>query len=108
MPRKVKATPKEVAKLIGEGLAVEEIRNKLGLKTVAQVKGLYLEALVAEGKIPEIKTKKAVGRRLEEKRIGKRGSISLSSKLVIDHLGFKKGDAFVVSREGDDILLKKK
>jgi hypothetical protein len=40
-------------------------------------------------------------------RIGKRGTILLSGALLIDQLGFKKGDRFKVSKRKDSIILRK-
>ena len=40
-------------------------------------------------------------------RIGKRGTILLSGALLIDQLGFKKGDRFKVAKRKDSIILRK-
>jgi hypothetical protein len=40
--------------------------------------------------------------------IGKRGTVLLSSKMLVDQFGFKKGDKFAVSKRRDSIILKKK
>jgi len=40
-------------------------------------------------------------------RIGKRGTILLSGALLIDQLGFKKGDKFSVAKKRDSIILRK-
>jgi hypothetical protein len=54
----------------------------------------------------ESKMKKARARK-RALTIGKRGTILLSNKLLVDQLGFKKGDKFAVSKRRDSIVLKK-
>jgi len=40
-------------------------------------------------------------------KVGNRGTILLSGTLLIDQLGFKKGDRFEVSKRKDRIILRK-
>jgi len=40
-------------------------------------------------------------------RIGKRGTILLSNKLLIDQLGFKNGDKFTIAKRRESIILRK-
>lgn len=40
-------------------------------------------------------------------RIGKRETVLLSSALLIDQLGFKEGDKFIVAKRRDSIILRK-
>ena len=40
-------------------------------------------------------------------RIGKRGTILLSQPLLVDQLGFKEGDKFIVAKRRGSIILRK-
>jgi hypothetical protein len=40
-------------------------------------------------------------------KIGKRGTILLSERLLVDELGFKKGDKFSIAKRRDSIILRK-
>jgi hypothetical protein len=40
-------------------------------------------------------------------KVGKRGTVLLSNALLIDQLGFKKGDRFEVAKRKDRIILRK-
>jgi hypothetical protein len=84
----------------------KEIMEKLGIQTKASLKKMYYDALVEAGKIKDIATK----REAEPKKtlkVSKRGTISLSRKLVVGDFGFKEGDRFTVSKRKDSIILRK-
>ena len=95
-----------IVSMAKEGKTIEEIRGTLGLKSIVQVRNLYLEALMEQGAIPPLKSGKR-RREIDVRTIGKRGSISLSRKVLIDMLGFKERDSFRIKREGDSIVLEK-
>lgn len=106
----MKAEAKKLVEMIKKGTTDKEIMRELGIKTKATLKRKYYDALVEAGKIKDImmerKMKKAASRR-RPLTIGKRGTILLSSKLLIDQLGFKSGDKFSVAKRKDSIILKK-
>ena len=97
---------KKLIDMVKKGIPDKEIMEKLGIQTKASLKKMYYDALVEAGKIKDIVTKKEV----ETKRtlkIGKKGTILLSKKLLIDKLGFKEGDKFTVSKRKESIVLRK-
>jgi hypothetical protein len=100
----------KLMEMVKKGIPDKEIMEKLGIQTKASLKRLYYDALVEAGKIKDIVTernpKKARARR-RPLTIGKRGTIILSNLLLIDQLGFKKGDKFDVAKRKDSIILKK-
>jgi len=84
--------------------------KELGIKTRTSLRGMYYDALVEAGKVKDILTEKH-GKKVRPKRralkIGKRGTILLSQRLLVDQLGFKKGDKFSVAKRRDSIILRK-
>lgn len=65
--------------------------NELGIQTKASLKKMYYDALVKAGRIKGIMTERAIKKTRPRKRaldIGKRGTMLLSSKLLIHQLGF--------------------
>ena len=101
---------KKLIEMVKKGIPDKEIMEKLGIQTKASLKKMYYDALVEAGKIKDIvterKSKKARTRR-RPLTIGKRGTIILSNNLLIDQLGFKKGDNFIVAKRRDSIILRK-
>ena len=100
----------EIIEMVEKGMTAKEIRKKLGIKTKAPLKGMYYRALVKTGKIKDISTERKVKKAAPKRRtltIGKRGTILLSRTLLVDQLGFKKGDKFKAAKRGDSITLKK-
>ena len=101
---------KKLIEMVKKGIPDKEIMEKLGIQTKASLKKMYYDALVEAGKIKDIvterKSKKARTRR-RPLTIGKRGTIILSNKLLIDQLGFKKGDKFSIAKRKDSIILRK-
>ena len=89
----------------------KEIMKELGIQTKASLKRMYYDALVEAGKIKDILTeRKAKKAEASQKvlKIGKRGTISLGKDLLIDQLGFKEGDKFVIAKRKESIILRKK
>ena len=101
---------KKLIEMVKKNVPDKEIMEKLGIQTKAALKKMYYDALVEAGKIKDILTEsqakkaKAGGRKLS---ITKRGTITLSKKLLIDTFGFKEGDKFTVSKRKDNVTLKK-
>jgi hypothetical protein len=102
---------KKLIDMVKKGVPDKEIMRELGIQTKASLKRMYYDALVEAGKIKDIMTerkmKKAKGPRKRPVTIGKRGTILLSKPLLVEQLGFKKGDKFTVSKRRDSIVLKK-
>jgi hypothetical protein len=101
---------KKLVEMVKKGIPGQEIMNEFGIKTKASLKKMYYDALVEAGKIKDIKTAREVKREAKRKktlRITKRGTITLSKRLLMDDFGFKEGDKFTVSKRKDSITLRK-
>jgi AbrB family looped-hinge helix DNA binding protein len=108
MPKKKAIDSKGLIKLVEAGEAQIDIIKKFGLKTAAQLKTAYLNALVEIGKIVPLKggrgqAKPAKGNTVV---VGKRGSIIISKELV-EKLGIDAGDQFTVRKTKAGLALKK-
>ena len=106
----MKAEAKKLIEMVMKGTTDKEIMRKLGIKTKATLKRKYYDALVEAGKIKHVVTERKMKKTKPKTRlltIGKRGTILLSNKVLIDRLGFKKGDKFTVAKRRDGIILRK-
>ena len=98
---------RRLIEMVSKGVHDKEIREKLGIRTKASLKKMYYNALVEAGKIKDIIAEgEAEGRKTL--KITKSGTLLLSRALVIDKLGFKGGDKFLVSKRRDSIILRKR
>jgi hypothetical protein len=100
----------KLIEMVKKGKHDTEIMKELGIQTKASLKRMYYDALVEAGKIKGIMTESKKRKAKARKRlltIGKRGTVLLSSALLIDQLGFKKGDNFSVAKKKDSIILRK-
>ncbi len=96
--------------MVKKGNPDREIMRELGIKTRSSLRRMYYDALVEAGEIKDIMTEKEGKKARPERRalkIGKRGTVLLSKLLMVDQLGFKKGDKFSVAKRRDSIILKK-
>ena len=101
---------KRIIEMVRKGMPDKEIMRELGIQTKASLKKMYYDALVEAGKIKDIMTERQTKKPKPRKRsltIGKRGTILLSKPLLVEQLGFKKGDKFAVSKGKNSIILKK-
>jgi hypothetical protein len=93
---------------VKSGTTQAEIMKKMGFKTSGQLKTAYMNALIAEGKVPAIKGGRGAGKADKVKKVGvgKRGSIIISKELV-DRLGIGAEAKFTVRKTRAGIALKK-
>lgn len=101
---------KKLIEMVRKGIPDKEIMKELGIQTRASLKKMYYDALVEGGKIKDIMTERQVKKGAPRRRpltIGKRGTVLLSKPLLVEQLGFKKGDRFTVSKRKNNIILKK-
>ena len=106
----MKVEVKKLIEMVEERLPDKEIMKELGIQTRASLKRIYYDALVEAGKIKDIMAERKMKKAKPERRalrIGKRGTILLSSALLTDQLGFKKGDKFSVAKRRGSIVLRK-
>jgi hypothetical protein len=101
---------KKLIEMVKKGKPDKEIMKELGIKTRASLRRMYYDALVEAGKVKDILTEKHVKKGRPKRRavkIGKRGTMLLSQRLLVDQLGFKKGNKFSVAKRKDSIILRK-
>ena len=101
----------KVANMIHQGMPVEDIKTELGLRSIAQVRELYLQGLVAKGVAKKLNMGEKGGRGRKPAKpiksvIGRRGSLTLSNRVLIEKLGFKAGDTFKVTKRKNNIILR--
>ena len=108
MSRKKSLDTAKLIKMIEDETPQAEIMKKMGFKTSTQLMTAYMSALIAEGKIPAIKSGRGAGKASKVKAIGigKRGSIVISKELV-ESLGIGAKDKFTVRKTKAGIALKK-
>jgi hypothetical protein len=110
--------PKEIAKEILNGSSFDQIQQKYGIKMRSQLLALYTKGLAllnpmpakepAPAPAPQAAPAAAEAVKSKARRvIGTSGTITLTRALLIEELGFKEGDRFAVSRQGDRIILEK-
>lgn len=106
--------PKTVALEIQKGKSLEEVQRIFGIKMKSQVQDLYIRGLRQLGEIPQFEMPKAKNRSAAKivdmgyrRSIGQSGSITLTRSLLLEKLGFQKGDVFQILRQGDDLILRK-
>jgi hypothetical protein len=106
--------PKTVALEVQKGKSLEEVQRIFGIELKSQVQDLYVRGLRQLGEIPQFKMAKAKNRSAVKvvdmgyrRSIGQSGSITLTRSLLLEKLGFQKGDVFQILRQGDDLILRK-
>jgi hypothetical protein len=108
MPKKRVLDTAKLIKMVEDGTTQAEIIKKMGFKSSTQLKMAYMNALVAEGKVPAIKGGRGAGKTgvAKEVGVGKRGSIIIGRELV-EKLGVGAKDKFLVRKTKAGIALKK-
>lgn len=108
MPRKKALDTAKLIKMIEDETPQAKIMKKMGFKTSTQLKTAYMGALVAEGKVPGIKSSRGASKvkKVKTVGVGKRGSIVIAKDLV-DSLGLGAGDKFTVRKTKAGLALKK-
>ena len=109
MPKKKKIDGKKLIEMIKKGTEQKEIMTKFGFANSTQLKVAYANALMETGQAPEIKSAskgKATGKGKGEVLVGKRGSVIVPAPLV-QAMGYKQGDGFLVRKTKAGISLKK-
>ena len=106
--------PKTVALEVQKGKSLEEVQRIFGIKMKSQVQDLYVKGLRQLGEIPQFemtKTRDKADAQLTDtgyrRSIDQSGSITLTRSLLLEKLGFQKGDVFQILRQGNDLLLRK-
>lgn len=110
MPRKKKVDAVKLVKAVESGVPSKEIMGKFGIKTLAQLKALYLDALAEQGQVKGIISARgraaAPAEKTKDFRVNKRGSLVVPREIV-EEMGFQIGDSFAVRKTKAGISLKK-
>ena len=108
--KNMKVEAEKLVDMVRKDIPDRKIMKELGIKTRASLRKMYYDALVETGRIEDIPTERKMKRAPTKKRvltIGKRGTILLSRRLLIDQFGFKEGDTFTVSKRKDAVTLRR-
>jgi hypothetical protein len=109
MPKKKAVDSKKLIKMVKEGTPRPEIMEAFGFKTSTQLNNAYMNAMIDEGIVPEIKSGKRVAVKKQvnnEAKVGKAGSIIIPKGLV-EEMGFVQNDKFLVKKTKAGISLKR-
>ncbi|MEW6263747.1 MAG: hypothetical protein AB1641_11795 [Thermodesulfobacteriota bacterium] len=109
MPRKKTVNTEKLFKAIEQGTPAKEIMNKFQIKTSAQLKALYLDALVAQGQVKGIAGRTGGGpaaKKAKNIMVNKRGSLVITREMV-EEFGFKTEDVFSIRKTKAGVSLKK-
>ena len=111
MPRKKTVNAERLIQAVEKQIPSKEIMAEFGIKTSAQLKALYHDALVEQGRINGIigarsRQGAGAGPKVPEIVINKRGSLVLSRQLV-EELGYNIDDSFKVRKTRAGLNLRK-
>lgn len=110
MPKKKEVDSTKLVKAVKSGRSSKDIMSEFGIKTITQLKTLYVDALAEEGLVAGIKSGKRGAKpkekRPNELRINKRGSLIVTKDLIVD-MGYDVGDEFIVRKTAAGVSLKK-
>lgn len=109
MPKKLKIDTDKLVEAVEKGVTSKQIMQDFGLRTLVQLKALYLDALMEKGKAHKIVRERNVAadkRSNKETKVNKRGSLVIPKEFV-EEAGFKVGDSFTLRKSAAGISLKK-
>ncbi|MBU2550870.1 MAG: hypothetical protein KKB20_20840 [Proteobacteria bacterium] len=109
MPRKKIVDNEKLIKAVDAKVPAKEIMAKFSIKTTAQLKALYLDALVEKGNIKGITgkaSKDGLGQGGNQIKVNKRGSLIVPSD-IIETMGFQVGDQFSVRKTKSGVSIKR-
>ena len=108
MPKRKAVDSAKLIDMVKEGIAQSEIMKKLGFKTSSQLKAAYMNALIAEKKVPAIQGGRGTAKaaKLKEVGVGKRGSIIISKDLV-EAFGIGSKEKFTLRKTKVGLALKR-
>ena len=111
MPKRIKADPAKLIKMVKDAVDQKDIMENFGFKTSTQLTVAYTNALMETGAIPAINSarggKKAEKTISREVSVGKRGSIVIPAALVAE-LGVVEGNTFFVKKSKAGLTLSRK
>ncbi len=105
--KRVEFEAKDLVTMVKKGSSAQEIKERFGFKTSTQIRNAYLNGLIKLGQVPDIPRGRGRAKMINEVTIGKRGTISLKSDMVIGQFAYKVGDRFSVRKRKDNLILQK-
>jgi hypothetical protein len=112
MPRKKEVDPDQLIDAVESGLSTQQLMDRFGLKTSAQVKARYVDALMEKNLVPRLVPGRR-GRTPENHpadkvrmRINSRGNLIVPRELI-EEMGFSEGDRFSVRQTAAGVSLKR-
>jgi hypothetical protein len=110
MPKKKVVDADKLIKAVESGRNSKEIMAEFKIKTLPQLKSLYVDALMSRGQVATIKSSRGRKPSKQEKskeiRVNNRGSLVVSKDLIED-MGFNIGDSFSVTLTPAGVSLKR-
>ena len=110
MPRKKVIDGEKLIQAVESKQPSKKIMEQFKINTSAQLKSLYLDALVAKGRVEGLVGKSGRGAggadKSKEILVNKRGSLVIT-KEMIEEMGFKIDDAFTVRKTKSGVSIKK-
>ena len=99
---------KALIKAVESGIPRREIMDQFGFSSPVQVNTYYLDALIETGRAKAISGRQQKADQGDDQKlvkVTKRGSISVP-KNVIEEMGYKEGDSFIVNKTRAGLILK--
>jgi hypothetical protein len=115
MPKRKKVDSRALVEAVESGDSAKDIMNNFGIKTSAQLKSLYVDALVELGRAPGIVVTRGGGdgggkdrsqSEPREVRVNERGTLIVPRELL-DQMGFQIGESFGVYKSPAGVSLKR-
>ena len=110
MPRKRKVDLVSLINAVESGRSSKEIMSEFGLKTLAQLKALYVDALAEKGEIKGIVTSRRKtaepSRKTRILKVNQRGSLVIPQDMI-EEMGYDIGHTFSVRKTLAGVSLKK-
>ncbi|MEW6267346.1 MAG: hypothetical protein AB1641_30095 [Thermodesulfobacteriota bacterium] len=110
MPKKKIVDASRLVESVESGRSSSELMAEFNIKTIGQLKSIYVDSLAALGRVPVIVTgrhsRKDKVSDSKEIRINLRGSLIVPRGLI-ETLGFQTGDNFSVRKTAAGVSLKK-
>ena len=110
MPKKKEVDAAEMIGAVESGLSSKEIMARFGIRTLAHLKAIYLDALVEQGRVKGFIGRRAKAAQSDKQikmiEVNNRGSL-IVPKEVVEKYGFKIGDNLTVLKTSAGISLRR-
>ena len=110
MPKKLQVDAEKLVADVEAGRPANEIMSDYGIKTLMQLKALYVDSMAQLGRTPSLISARgglpAKSTESKELRVNKRGSLIVPRELMED-MGFESGQTFQVRKTPAGVSLKR-